>query len=68
MPNLTGLRAVALRFSTEAWLFAPAMKTPANHYFIAFGHSLTVQASEPLSIPSQIDKTPRLCNLRAGID
>jgi hypothetical protein len=46
MPNLIGLRAAASRFSIEAWLFTPPMTAPANRYCIAFGHFLTIHASE----------------------
>jgi hypothetical protein len=46
MPNLIGLRAAASRFSIESWLFALPMTAPANHYSIAFGHFLTIHASE----------------------
>jgi hypothetical protein len=47
MPNLIGLRAADLRFSIEAWLSALPMTATANHYSIAFGHSLIIHASEP---------------------
>ena len=54
MPNLIGLRAAASRFSIESWLFALPMTAPANHYSIAFGHFLTIHASEPFERSAQL--------------
>jgi hypothetical protein len=47
MPNLIGLPAAASRFSIGPWLFALPMTAPANLYSIAFGHFLTIHASQP---------------------
>src|SRR5579863_1247289 len=47
MPNWTALRAAALRFSVEAWPFALPMTAPTIPFCIAFGHFLTVHASQP---------------------
>jgi hypothetical protein len=46
MPNLIGRCAAASRFSIEAWPFARPMTAPGNRYSIAFGHFLTIHASE----------------------
>src|SRR5579859_458731 len=46
MPNLTGLRAAASRFSIESWLFALPMTAPANRCSIAFAHFLTIHVSD----------------------